>query len=47
MTPLKDAHALAKRLQNAEPPLVINDARHAPQFSHPDQVADYIMKAVK
>lgn len=44
MTPLKDAYAFAKRLPNAYEPFVIEGARHAPQFTHAKDVADYISR---
>lgn len=45
-TPLKDAYTLAKRLPNAEAPVVIDGGRHSPQFTHTDQVADCIIGMV-
>jgi pimeloyl-ACP methyl ester carboxylesterase len=45
-TPLKDAYALAKRLPQAESPVIIKGARHSPQFTHTQEVADYILKVV-
>lgn len=47
MTPLKDAYAFARRLPNAYEPYVIENARHAPQFTHAEEVADYLNKAVR
>lgn len=47
MTPLKDAYTLAKQLPHAQPPVVISNARHSPQFTHTDQVAKIIVRAVR
>jgi pimeloyl-ACP methyl ester carboxylesterase len=41
VTPVKDAETLKNRLPQAVLS-VIDSARHSPQFSHPDQVADLI-----
>lgn len=46
MTPLKDAYTMQKKLAQAHEPYVIDDARHGPQFSHAQQVADYVAKAL-
>ncbi len=46
MTPVKDAFTMQRRLPNAQKPFIIDDARHAPQFSHPKVVADYIAKVL-
>ena len=45
-TPVKDAYTLAKRLPQAEPPTIISGARHSPQFTHPEEVAERIARAV-